>query len=256
MAADLALQPARDRGWLSGLPAPLLWHEIGAFWGTRTWWVQLGAWTLLIQGLLLNSLAQAHHGAPGTEFISVGMGTFGALGMIVITHNAIVGEKQSGTAAWIMSKPVSRSAFILAKFLGRLTGTLTIVIAVEGTAAYALLAASGQAPTALTFLRAMAAVAIYLLFFTALSLCLGTIFTSRGPVLAIPLLALLAGQLLHFNLASIGAALLPAGHSQVSVSANSSGSAATAALAVSAIYLVLIIVLLAGAIARFTREQF
>jgi ABC-2 type transport system permease protein len=256
VAADLAFQPARDRGWLSGLPAPLLWHEIGAFWGTRTWWVQLSAWTLLIQGLLLNSLAQAHHGAPGTEFISVGMGTFGALGMIVITHNAIVGEKQSGTAAWIMSKPVSRSAFILAKFLGTLTGTLTIVIAVEGTAAYAVLAAAGHSPAALTYLGAMAAAAIYLLFFVALSLCLGTIFTSRGPVLAIPLLALLAGQLLHFNLASIGAALLPAGHSQVSVAANSGGSAATAMLAVSTIYSILIIVLLAGAIARFTREQF
>jgi ABC-2 type transport system permease protein len=256
MTADLAFQPARHRGWLSGLPAPLLWHEIGAFWGTRTWWVQLGAWTLLVRGLLLNSLAQAHHGAPGTEFISVGMGTFGALGMIVITHNAIVGEKQSGTAAWIMSKPVSRGAFILAKFLGTLTGTLTIVIAVEGTAAYAAPAAAGHSPAALAYLQTMAAVAIYLLFFTALSLCLGTIFTSRGPVLAIPLLALLAAQLLHFNLASIGAALLPAGHSQVSVSANSGGSAATAALAVSAIYLVLIIALLAGAIARFTREQF
>lgn len=255
MAADLALQPARDRGWLSGL-GTLLRHDIGAFWGTRTWWVQLGAWTLLIQGLLLNSLAQARHGAPGTEFVSVGMGTFGALGMIVITHNAIVGEKQSGTAAWVMSKPVSRSAFILAKFLGTFTGTLTIVVAVEGTAAYAVLAATGQAPPAPTYLRAMAAVAIYLLFFAALSLCLGTFFTSRGPVLAIPLLALLAGQLLHFNLASIGAALLPAGQSAVSVSASSGGSAATAALAVSAIYAILTIALLAGAITRFTREEF
>jgi ABC-2 type transport system permease protein len=255
MAADLTFQPARDRGWVSGL-GPLLRKETNAFWGTRTCWVQLVAWTLLIQGLLLNSLAQAHHGSPGTEFVSVGMGTFGALGIIVITHNAIVGEKQSGTAAWIMSKPVSRTAFILAKFLAALTGPLTVVVAVEGTVAYAVLAAAGHAPAALTYLRALAAVAIYLLFFTALSLCLGTLFTSRGPVLAIPLLAVLAGQLLHLNLAGIGAALLPAGHSAVSVSASSGGSAATAALAVSAIYGILTITLLVGAIARFTREEF
>jgi ABC-2 type transport system permease protein len=255
MAADLAFQPARDRGWRSGLDV-LLRHEIRSFWGTRTWWVQLGAWTFLIQGLLLNSLARAHHGAPGTEFISVGMGTFGALGMIVITHNAVVGEKQSGTAAWIMSKPVSRSAFILAKFLGALTGALAGVVAVEGAAAYAVLAASGHSPAVFTYLRAMAAVAIYLLFFVALSLCLGAFFTSRGPVLAIPLVAILAGQLLRFNLAGIGAALLPAGHSQVSVSASSAGPAATAVLAVSAIYAVLIAALLAGAITRFTCEEF
>ena len=255
MATDLVFQPARDRGWLSGLSV-LLRHETQAFWGTRTCWVQLGAWTFLIQGLLLNALARAHHGAPGTEFVSVGMGTFGALGVIVITHNAIVGEKQSGTAAWIMSKPVSRSAFILAKFLGTLTGTLAVVVAVEGTAAYAILAAAGHAPRGLTYLRALAAVTIYLLFFAALSLCLGTLFTSRGPVLAIPLLALLAGQLLHLNLAGIAAALLPAGHSAVSVSATSSGSAATAAWAVSAIYAILTTALLMGAIVRFTREEF
>jgi ABC-2 type transport system permease protein len=255
MAADLAFQSVRDQGWLSGL-GTLLRKEIHGFWGTRTCWVQLGAWTFLIQGLLLNALARAHHGAPGTEFISVGMGTFGALGMIVITHNAIVGERQSGTAAWIMSKPVSRSAYILAKFLGALTGTLTVVVAVEGTVAYAALTAAGHSPAALTYLRAMAAVAIYLLFFAALSLCLGTLFTSRGPVLAIPLLAVLAGQLLHLNLAGIGAALLPAGHSAVSVSASSGSPAATAVLAVSAIYVVLIIGLLLGAIVRFTREEF
>ena len=79
---------------------------------------------------------------------------------------------------------------------------------------------------------------------------------STLPVLAIPLAAILAGQLLRLNLAGIGAALLPAGHSQVSVSASSGGRAATAALAVSAIYAVLIIALLAGAITRFTREEF
>ena len=155
-----------------------------------------------------------------------------------------------------MSKPVSRSAYILAKFLGALTGTLTVVVAVEGTVAYAALTAAGHSPAALTYLRVMAAVAIYLLFFAALSLCLGTLFTSRGPVLAIPLLAVLAGQLLHLNLAGIGAALLPAGHSAVSVSASSGSPAATAVLAVSAIYVVLIIGLLLGAIVRFTREEF
>ncbi len=255
MATDLALQPARDQSWLSGLSI-LLGKEIHAFWGTRTCWVQLGAWTFLIQGLLLNSLARAHHGAPGTEFVSVGMGTFGALGMIVITHNAIIGEKQSGTAAWIMSKPVARSAFILAKTLGALTGTLAVVVAVQGAAAYAVLTAAGHSPTALTYLRALAAVALYLLFFAALSLCLGTLFSSRGPVLAIPLLAVLTGQLLHLNLASAGAALLPAGHSAVSVSASSSGSASTAVLAASALYAGLTIALLAAAITRFSREEF
>jgi ABC-2 type transport system permease protein len=255
MAAELIFQPAKDQGWLTGL-RPLLRKETHAFWGTRACWVQLGAWTLLIQGLLLNSLARAHHGAPGTEFISAGMGFIGAAGMIVITHNAIVGEKQSGTAAWVMSKPVARTAFILAKVLGVLTGTVTVVAGVEGAAGYALLAASGHTPPALTYLGVMAAIAVYLLFYAALTLCLGTLFTSRGPVLAIPLLAILAGQLLNLNLAGAAAALLPAGQAAVSVSASSGAPAPGAALALSALYALLAIALIAAAIARFTREEF
>jgi ABC-type transport system involved in multi-copper enzyme maturation permease subunit len=42
---------------------------------------------------------------------------FGPIGVAVLAQGAIVGEKQSGTAAWVLSKPVSRSAFILAKLL-------------------------------------------------------------------------------------------------------------------------------------------
>jgi ABC-2 type transport system permease protein len=255
MAADVTFHPVKDRGWLSGL-RPLLRKEAHAFWGTRACWVQLGAWTLLIQGLLLNSLARAHYGAPGTEFVSVGMGFIGAAGMIVITHNAIVGEKQSGTAAWILSKPVARSAFILAKLLGAATGTVTMVAAVEGAAAYAILAATGHAPPALTYLGAMAAIAVYLLFFAAFTLCLGTVFPSRGPVLAIPLLAILAGQLLHLNLADIAAALLPTGQAAIGVSASSGGPAPGAALAVTSLYALLAAALVGAAIARFSREEF
>jgi len=102
----------------------------------------------------------------------------------------------------------------------------------------------------------MAAIAVYLLFFAALTLCLGTLFSSRGPVLAVPLLAILAGQLLHLNLAGIAAALLPAGQAAVSVSASSGASAPGAVLAVSAVYTLLAIALVAAAIARFTREEF
>ncbi|HVS07162.1 MAG TPA: ABC transporter permease [Candidatus Dormibacteraeota bacterium] len=255
MVAEMAFQPTRGHGWPTGL-GTLLRHEMQAFWGSRSWWVQVLVWTVFVQGLLLNSLAQAHGGAPGTEFASVAMGTFGVFGVIVLTHNAIVGEKQSGTAAWIMSKPVSRTAFVLARFLGAIGGYVAVVIAIEGAVAYAVLTLSGHPVAAPTYVGAMAAGAIYLLFFVALLLFLGTLFNARGPVLAIPLVAILLGQLFHLDLSNIAAALLPAGHSAISVSANSGGSIATAALAVSAIYVVLTIGLLAGAILRFSREEF
>src|SRR5260370_694244 len=125
MATDLALQPARDQSWLTGLTI-LLGTELHAFCGTRPRWVPLRA------------------------------------------------------------PPVPRS------------------------------------------LLAVAALGFSLLFFAALSLCLGALFSSRGPVVAIPLLAVLTGQPLHLSLPRAGAALLPAGPSALSVSAPSSGSASTA----------------------------
>jgi ABC-type Na+ efflux pump permease subunit len=43
------------------------------------------------------------------------MGWMAAFGVIILTQSDIVEEKLSGTAEWVLSSPLSRSAFILSK---------------------------------------------------------------------------------------------------------------------------------------------
>ena len=52
------------------------------------------------------------------------------IGVIVTVQGAIVGEKELGTAAWVISKPVSRASFIVAKLVGHGVGFLVTALVV------------------------------------------------------------------------------------------------------------------------------
>ena len=60
------------------------------------------------------------------------------IGAIIMGQEEVLDEKRSGTAAWILSKPVSRVAFILAKVTANAIGILIIMVLLEGALAYRL----------------------------------------------------------------------------------------------------------------------
>ena len=127
--------------------------------------------------------------------------------VIVITQGAIIGEKQSGTAAWIMSAPVSRSAFILAKLVANALGFFVVIILVQGLVAYAQLSLSDGSPLPLApFLTMLALLSLYLLFYLVLTLMLGAFFDTRGPVLGIAIGVAIASML---GIGNLFASFLP-----------------------------------------------
>ena len=63
----------------------------------------------------------------------------GIPGVIILAQDEIIQEKQSGTAAWIISKPAARSAFILTKLLSNLIGALVFIVALPGWSRWARL---------------------------------------------------------------------------------------------------------------------
>ena len=63
------------------------------------------------------------------------MGQFGALMAIVLAMGSVAAEKDRGTAAFVLSKPVSRFAFLAAKLLA-LIATLTVGVAAATLATY------------------------------------------------------------------------------------------------------------------------
>ncbi|MBW1873565.1 MAG: hypothetical protein JRJ19_15975, partial [Deltaproteobacteria bacterium] len=108
MASQSVLQPVEERGWRQGF-ANLLSKENGEWWRTRRWWLQSLLWLLIINGILAVGLwvvpvVEPEEAVDAAEnlgiFIQL-MALFPMFAVIVITQGAIVGEKQSGTAAWI-----------------------------------------------------------------------------------------------------------------------------------------------------------
>jgi ABC-type multidrug transport system permease subunit len=113
-----------------------------AWWGTRKWLVHLLIWIAIINGFAgLIAWAEGQDGEAAGEVYSEAVQVFfiiggitAALGVVSTTQGAIVGEKQLGTAAWLMSKPVSRSAFVLAKLLAHASAFVVLAIALPAMA--------------------------------------------------------------------------------------------------------------------------
>ena len=256
MAAELTLQPVARRGRAGGFHN-LLRNELASFWGTPTWLIQVGTWLVFGPGFLLlfllsESLAAQGGRAPRAavelvaRLLPTSAGTLVAIAAVILAQGKIVGEKQSGTAAWVLSKPVSRGAFVLAKFLALGSGMVATAVGVQGAAAYAIAAVTDGPAPLVPYVAALVALAVHVLFYLALALLLGTIFRSRNPVIAIPLLLLfvMAQWLGGFELSAVAGALL------------AEGTVPAAALVAIAAYAGLTVALLGAAIRRFGREEF
>ncbi len=201
-AAPNMLQRVTPRRALRGF-GNLLQNETRAWWGTRKWLVHVLIWIAVINGAVgLIAWAEGHDGESATEvygevvqvFFIIG-GIAAALGVVSTTQGAIVGEKQLGTAAWIMSKPVSRSAFVLAKLLAHAGAFLVLAIALPAMVfcIQSLVAGWGMPPL-VPFVGALAVLVLHLLFYLALTVMLGTVFSSRGPIVGVGVGMIIAGQ--------------------------------------------------------------
>ena len=218
MAAHNVLIPARDQGWLQGY-ANLLKKENRSWWKTRFWIVQTIIWLLIVNGLLAMILfvaprAEANQAAgqaaaqagqqdpaePPLDMMALTLlFTMGALapavGVVIKGQEAVIHEKQTGTAAWVLSKPASRPAFLLSKLTANALGILVTMVVIQGAVAYLQIAiATGTRFPILPFMGGMGLVYLTLLFYLALTLMLGTLFNARGAVIGIPMRRLLANR--------------------------------------------------------------
>ena len=190
MSGNSAFVMVTERGWRRGL-GNLLRNEFAAWWKTRQWWIQCLIWGGVI-GFMLGAMIFGSSGFRSPDealFVySIFAGMFPAVAVVIIMQDAIVGEKQQGTAAWVLSKPASRPAFILSKFAANSVGVLATMVVFPGVIAYAMLSYAAGAPLALTrFLPALGVIFLNHLFYLALTLMLGTLFRGRGPVIGLSL---------------------------------------------------------------------
>lgn len=185
MASNTALIEVKDRGWLNGFSA--LWRkENHRLWGTWSWLVQILIWMAILDGMLVMIAFTDAQGALMVYFIFAG--TIPACAVIIFGHDTLIDERKMGTAAWVLSKPVSRAAFLLSKLLADAWGVLGTMLLVQGLVAYFIYkAVIGIWLSIPGFLAGSGLVYLFLIFFLSLTLMLGTLFHSRGPVIGIPL---------------------------------------------------------------------
>lgn len=208
MSSNSALQTLDIPAWRSGF-GNMLRKELAAWWSTRKWWVQSLVWFAIINGMVALLLwvvpaADPADVPPAREVFEIFMNLFAisAIGAMVLMQGAIVGEKNSGTAAWIMSNPVSRSAFILSKLVANAAGILIIIVLLQGSIAYFQFALHGEfTPQIGSFAAGLGLHGLGLMFYVTLALMLGTFFNSRGPVIGISIAILVVQDLMAALLA-------------------------------------------------------
>ena len=98
--------------------------------------------------------------------------------------------------AWVLSKPLRRPAYILAKLIAHGLNLLVARVVLPGAIAYLQLTAKGLSLlSALDFAGAMGLVYLNLLFYLTFAMMLATLFSGRGAVPGITMLVLLLGPM-------------------------------------------------------------
>jgi ABC-2 type transport system permease protein len=220
MASNIEFQSVGNQGRWQGF-ANLFRNENHLWWRTSRWWMQTLIWLLIANGILFlvigvapkmeNQLGQDAQSFQVSESagdsqqslaeqgLSVFLKMAGiaiGIGVVVLAQDTLIGEKQSGTAAWVLSKPVSRVAYILSKVISHSFGILITMVVFQGGFAYLLIfLVTGKNLPIVPYIGALGMLFLSLLFWLTLAVMLGALSNMRGMVIGIPLFLLLGSQL-------------------------------------------------------------
>lgn len=195
------LQPVLERGWRRGFHN-LFRNENNLRWGRNRWIVSALIWLSILNGLIF-LVAYGEADSTPAEIAAESIAVFirfgtiaSAVGVITGVQGAIIREKQLGTAAWVLSKPISRSAFVLSKLFAHILAYLALSIILPSLFFFSQSQLLwNQIPALSPFFAAGLVMALNVFFYVSFTLMLGTLFNARGPVSAIGLGFLFGGQI-------------------------------------------------------------
>ena len=172
-------------------------------------WIVLIVTLLLFAGTAASAWLQTNlPGEPGDAAVDIGpldplsnvlravAGQFFVVVAIFAVMRVIVAERESGTLAWTASKPVSRSAIWLSKWVAS-TAVLWLLVGVLPLAATSLLVtALYGAPPAVPILALAAGMLLPIALFTAIGLAAATLINSQAGVAGVAFAILFLPQLI------------------------------------------------------------
>ena len=269
MASNSVLKPVTAHGWRAGFNN-IFRKENRDWWGTKAWLVQAIIWTSILIGILAIILFESTSAGLAGGKAVVGLTVFFmiagsalSVGAVIMGQEEVLDEKRSGTAAWILSKPVSRTAFILAKVTANAINILLIMVLLEGALAYGLIAAvTGKTFPVLPYLGALGVLYVNVMFYFLLSLMFSAATNSRGAAIGIPM-AILFGYQLIVGLAPWTLQVTPWGLTNAGSGTGMANSVATALAQGQAVSALPIVATLAWcllfvviAVWKFNRDEF
>jgi len=197
--------------------ANLYKKESKAWWRTYRWWINALLWTVILCGLTsillfgqnyeaVEAAKEEIEAAGGLAAYTVQLSVdiyfqFGvsvsAIGTVILMLDQIIGEKQNGVAEWLLSKPVTRSAFIIAKLTANIIPVIVLLVWLPSALTYGLISFRlGTAFPLVPFISSVGIMTLNTLFYFTFTLMLGTIFTNRGPILGITFGSILGGGMI------------------------------------------------------------
>jgi len=218
MTATSTLVTVKEHGWRMGF-ANLLHNENLEWWGARRWLKQACLWLLIVNGfVVINLFVLPAVMLPDEDVVSImdpvseGIralfqlgATALAIGTVILAQGKVIGERQTGITAWILSKPISRPAYFLSKVVAYSIGIFAIMIGFQSAVAYGLLwLANGDPLPLLPYLIGVGGLTLHTFFYLALTLMLGVFVKTRSQVLGVAMGSLFGGILLSSLISQLG----------------------------------------------------
>lgn len=188
-------QLVQETGWRRGL-GNLLKGEYSAWFKSVRWLKHLLIWFAIVNGMMMimifaaaDAAKKGGDGPPVMFMYGIFGGMFVAFGVMIVMQRVLIREKQGGTAAWALSKPVTRTAFVVSRLLVNSIAILLTSVVVPGVILYislglfsdiGWLAPVGYAAGLLMFL-------LHTFYWIAFVLMMGTLLESSGGVIAVPM---------------------------------------------------------------------
>jgi ABC-2 type transport system permease protein len=197
MSANVSsqFQLVKEKGWRRGL-GNLLQGEYSAWFKSSRWWKQLIIWFSIINVMMVimiiasaKAAQQGDDGPPVLFMYGIFGGMFVAFGVMIIMQRVLIKEKQSGTAAWVLSKPVTRTAFVVSRLVVNSIAILLSSVLVPGVILYGTLGLFSDLGwlSPLGFGAALVIVSLHTFYWITLVLMMGTLVESSAAVMAVPM---------------------------------------------------------------------
>ena len=188
-------QLVKEKGWRRGL-GNLLQGEYSAWFKSSRWWKHLIMWFSIINLMMIimmiaaaKTIKSGEEGPPVLFMYGIFGGMFVAFGVMIIMQRVLVGEKHAGTAAWSLSKPVTRTAFVTSRLVVNSIAILLTAVIVPGVILYISLGLFSDYGwlSPIGFLAGLLMVSLHTFFWITLVWMMGSLFESSGTVIAIPM---------------------------------------------------------------------